>query len=146
MSVLKELGNHLFGQMGLGGEAAGTLPFYPAAGADAEAMTDAEKQLNTFASEARIFEFEDLDTIQEMSRELPQDFACENSLFKNPDTGRYYLVLSSSKGNTGEFITANELCHEYGSSAGSGSSTVRYFKEHYAVIIRENALQVLRNI
>ncbi|MCR4672748.1 MAG: adaptor protein MecA [Lachnospiraceae bacterium] len=144
MSMLRELGNHLFGGAEIAGIPAETLPYYPVMEANAQA--EAEKQLRTFASQERIFEFEDLDTLHLLSSELPETFSCDNILYKNPVTDRYFLVLASGAENAADFVTANELCREYGEPAKSGNSALGYLREHCAVIIREKALQVLRSI
>ena len=43
----------------------------------------------------RIYEFRTLNEVSCLSEQFPADFKCGNTLYKNPNNGHYYLVLSS---------------------------------------------------
>ena len=45
----------------------------------------------------RIYEFRTLNEVSCLSEQLPADFKCGNTLYKNPNNGHYYLVLSSEQ-------------------------------------------------
>ena len=94
----------------------------------------------------RIYEFKTLNEVSCLSEQLPADFECGNTLYKNPNNGHYYLVLSSEGISRTVFGSICRLASEFGSIQKASANTLYYFDEHYETIIRENALQILRSL
>ena len=94
----------------------------------------------------RIYEFRTLNEVSCLSEQLPADFKCGNTLYKNPNNGHYYLVLSSEGVSRTVFGSICRLASEFGSIQKASANTLYYFDEHYETIIRENALQILRSL
>lgn len=87
--------------------------------------------------------FEELTSLAGVVRGFYDD---DNSLYKNPHSGKYYLILNKGHHSPEDF---NKLCNilsEYAYQAPFTSSTEAYFDEHYTTIIENNALQVLSEL
>lgn len=94
----------------------------------------------------RIYEFRTLNEVSCLSEQFPADFECGNTLYKNPNNGHYYLVLSSEGVSRTVFGSICRLASEFGSIQKASANTLYYFDEHYETIIRENALQILQKL
>ena len=66
-----------------------------------------------------------------------------NALFKKPESSQYYLVLSSKEVEPLVFSRTCNILAEYGEKVRQQTATEAYYREHYEVIIREQALQKL---
>ena len=94
----------------------------------------------------RIYEFRTLNEVSCLSEQIPQELDCGNTLYKNPVSGHYYLVLSNEGVSRTAFGSICRLASEFGSVQKASANTLYYFDEHYETIIRENALQILRSL
>ncbi len=122
---------------------------------DNTADSDIQDDSNTPDTEAnaasqqiilRIYEFNSLNDVSRLSEQLPENFDCGNTLYKNPVNSHYYLVLSSEGIPRTIFGGICQLASEFGSVQKANANTLYYFDEHYETIIRENALQILRSL
>ena len=107
---------------------------------DTEANADSQQII------LRIYEFNYLNDVSRLSEQLPENFDCGNTLYKNPVNSHYYLVLSSEGIPRTIFGGICQLASEFGSVQKANANTLYYFDEHYETIIRENALQILRSL
>lgn len=94
----------------------------------------------------RIYEFTSLNDVSRLSEQIGAPLECGNTLYKNPATGHYYLVLSSDGVSRTAFGSICRLASEFGSVQKASANTLYYFDEHYETIIRENALQILQSL
>ncbi len=94
----------------------------------------------------RIYEFNTLEDVSHLSTLVPEDFFCVNVLYKNPSTRHYYLVLTSDGASPADFDHVCRLATEFGHPLKACANTLYYYDEHYEVIIRRNALRVLKNL
>lgn len=92
------------------------------------------------------YSFDSLSKIIKVAKMLPEDFDIDNSLYKSPQNGRYYLVLSSKRQNRGTFYNAINILSEFGDSEHSSYAIANYFSEHYEHILISDALQNLAKI
>lgn len=121
---------------------------------DNTADSDIQDDSNTPDTEASRFpadyftylEFNSLNDVSRLSEQLPENFDCGNTLYKNPVNSHYYLVLSSEGIPRTIFGGICQLASEFGSVQKANANTLYYFDEHYETIIRENALQILRSL
>lgn len=91
----------------------------------------------------KIFSFKSLDEVIRVSAELIVSYHGHNDLYKNEATNTYYLVLTQSEYTPQEFNRICNLVSEYGKLERSTYATIAYFKEHFEVIVRDNAVQIL---
>lgn len=115
---------------------------------DIPALTGDEEDESSSVFKPRMcaYKFPALDSVTELSLHIRDDFSCRNTLYKDTSSKDYTLVIFEEEGKTDEFDTANIVCAEFGAIRKLTSSSVNYFEEHYDVIIRDKALQVLKNI
>lgn len=93
----------------------------------------------------RIFTFPKLDLISEAARAAGGQFSGESILYKKPQDGPYFLVLKKPA-DTADFNRVCNTIAEYGSKIRHDYATESYYAEHYEVLIRDNALQILAGL
>lgn len=94
----------------------------------------------------RVYAFKNLDDVI-VSANLVKDFYdSENSLYKNPQDGSFYLYLTKDKNNDGEFVRTCNMISEYASKVKTSYATPSHIEEHFKLIIGANALQTLAQI
>ncbi len=108
---------------------------------EAKKPTAKEKQPNI----KKIFTFDDLDTIMEVSKLLSDLYTGVNSLYKSPED-TYYLVVSKSNVSATNFNKVCNILSEYGNAYKGSDANEAYFKEHYKKIITKKAIQKLQTI
>lgn len=94
----------------------------------------------------KMFVFDNLDDIIDLSQMLELFYHGKNSLYKSPSDGLYYLVVSKSD-DTPE--TYNKLCNilaEYGDQQNFVVGTDQYMAEHYETLVADCAIQALAHI
>ena len=101
-----------------------------------------EKQPNI----KKIFSFEDLDTIIDVSKILSDLYSGVNSLYKSPADDTYYLVVNKSNVSAPNFNKVCNILSEYGNAVKGSDANEAFFKEHYKKIIAKKALQKLQTI
>lgn len=109
-----------------------------------------ESAKNTEASDDpsksyRIFTFTKLDLISEAARAAGGQFSGESILYKKPQDGPYFLVLKKPA-DAADFNRVCNTIAEYGSKIRHDYATESYYAEHYEVLIRDNALQILAGL
>lgn len=87
--------------------------------------------------------FHRMNPILDVARILSGHYHGENSLYKNPETGDYYLLVSKSDHKPEEFNKVCNILSEYGTSAKYSPSGEAYMKEHYTLLMEHYALQQL---
>ena len=91
----------------------------------------------------RIYSFDSLDTIIDLAQILHPLYNGVNDLYKDPDTGTYYLVLRQSHHTPEDFNKTCNIASEYGSRQKSTDARAAFFREHFECIVEQTALQRL---
>lgn len=94
----------------------------------------------------RFFTFQDLEAVCRAARVAGASYEGLNVLYKNPANGRYYLVLHESQEGEDSFNRICNLLTEFGSAVKASPHTEAYYQEHYEIIVRERALQILSSL
>lgn len=94
----------------------------------------------------RIFLFDSLDRTAEAAKVAADICTAANALYKKPHTRQYYLVLNRGAADDRDFSRVCNILAEYGSKFSGDHASEAYFKEHYEVVIGENALKKLQLI
>lgn len=97
----------------------------------------------TASSMERLFSFDSLDTVIRFAHHISDIYHGENSLYKCPETGRYYLLLGKSGHNIKEFGLVCNSALEYGSKEFYNFARGAYLNEHYEKILDGDAIQSL---
>lgn len=94
----------------------------------------------------RIFCFQDLDFVIRAAHVLNGVYEGANSLYKDPETMDYLLVLTRSSSKSAEFHKVCNLLAEYSIPNISNGATLAFLEEHCDLIISSEALQVLASL
>lgn len=94
----------------------------------------------------RTYTFTSLDRISEAARAVGELYDGANTLYKKPDTYQYYLVVKDNDSNSLDFSRLCNILAEYGTKIRHEYASEAYYKEHYEVVVKNRALQVLRTI
>jgi adapter protein MecA 1/2 len=91
----------------------------------------------------RIYAFESLDDLIAISGILHPIYNGVNSLYKNPSSSTYYLVIYQSQHTPADFNKVCNLLSEYGQRIRGTAAKEAYYAEHYNCIVSQTALQRL---
>lgn len=105
-----------------------------------------EKPAASERMQQHIYTFDSLDVVTAFACQLGGELSCVNTLYKDTEKGIYYLLLSETPLTREGFETATIMASEFGSFLRSSRLTASFLKEHCEVIIKDQALQVLRSL
>lgn len=105
-----------------------------------------EKTEPVFVDITKLFVFDDLDEVSRLARVLKGFYNGSNVLYKNRLNRKYYLVISKSQHTPEEFNKVCNILTEYAHQEKYSSAIRAYFDEHYDVILKKDALQILSRI
>lgn len=91
----------------------------------------------------KVFSFHSLEEVIQLCATLVASYHGENDLYKDSVSNTYYLVLNSSDHTPQEFNQICNLSSEYGKMERSTYASLAYYKEHYELIVRNGAVQIL---
>lgn len=94
----------------------------------------------------RLYVFDDLDTVIDVSHILKDSYNGRSTLYKNRQTHKYLLVIGKSNHSPEEFNKVCNILSEYATSANYSKATEGFLLEHEDVIIPKNAVQNLATI
>lgn len=104
-----------------------------------------EEAANT-ADFKKFYAFHAIDPIITVSHLLSGSYEGRNSLYKNPSAEKFFLVIHRSSQSAEEFNRVCNVLSEYGDSEKTSGYSESFMKEHYKIIIRNNALQTLADL
>lgn len=105
-----------------------------------------EKKEQVLVDITKLFVFDELDEVNRLARVLKGFYNGCNVLYKNRLNRKYYLVLSKSQHTPEEFNKVCNILAEYAHQEKYSSAIRAYFDEHYDVILKKDALQILSRI
>ncbi|TGY95591.1 adaptor protein MecA [Petralouisia muris] len=94
----------------------------------------------------KLFVFDELDEVNRLARVLKGFYNGCNVLYKNKLNRKYYLIISKSQHTPEEFNKVCNILAEYAHQEKYSSAIRAYFEEHYELILKEDALQILSKI
>jgi adapter protein MecA 1/2 len=94
----------------------------------------------------RVYAFKTLDRVMDAAAAIGDLYKGVNTLYKDNNDGKFYLVLHTGEGGQSALNRASNLLNEFGSKLKDNELYEAYFREHYDVIIDANAVQKLRSI
>lgn len=95
------------------------------------------------AAITKMISFSKLDTLSSLAVMLNSFYCGENSLYKEPDTRTYYLVLSQSGHAPEDFNRLCNILSEHGTVERYSKAREAYMQEHFRTIIENNAIMSL---
>ncbi len=94
----------------------------------------------------KLFVFSSLDDLIRLSHVLDGFYTGKNILYKNPRDKQFYLVVSKSGHTPEEFNKTCNILTEYGSQCDFSVGQDAFFKEHYHIIVGQDALATLAKL
>ena len=91
----------------------------------------------------KTYRFGSLEEVITAARIINGFYHGENTLYKDPQALDYYLVVSLSEHTAGEFNKVCNILSEYGRTCRMTPMSIIHFEEHFEVIVRNKATQVL---
>ena len=91
----------------------------------------------------KVYSFNSLGEVTKLSSILAGLYKGDNTLYKDPITSMYYLVISISDHTPEEFNKISNIISEYGKSERTTYAAQVYYQEHYEVIVKDQAIQIL---
>lgn len=98
---------------------------------------------NKLSNILRIYTFTTLNEVTNLTKILNSFYIGKNTLYKNPINLEYYLVLSQSEHSPEEFNKVCNITSEYGKVVKTTYATKAYLDEHFDIIIKDNAINIL---
>ena len=94
----------------------------------------------------RFYLFRNLENVLNASKRVPEAYAGENSLYKNPDDGAYYLLVKKMDTDPEQFNRICNVLSEYSMPMDYSTGMDEFFREHMQVIVADHAMQHLRSV
>lgn len=95
---------------------------------------------------SKLFVFSSLDQITRLAHVLKGFYNEKNGLYKNEATHKYYLVVTKGAQSPEDFNKVCNILSEYALQQTHTVAAEAFLKEHYHVILSENALQTLAEL
>ncbi|MGF7145825.1 adapter protein MecA 1/2 [Anaerotaenia torta] len=95
------------------------------------------------ANLVKIYSFRSLQEVTQLAYIMVGTYNGSNTLYKNPVNATYYLVVSISDHTPEEFNKVCNIISEYGRVERSTYASSSYYDEHFEVIVKDHALQIL---
>lgn len=91
----------------------------------------------------KVFSFQSLSELSRLASHIVYSYKGINSVYKDPGCGRYYLVISKSDHTPEKFNKICNIISEYGKAERTTYASCYYYQEHFEVIVKDKAIQVL---
>lgn len=91
----------------------------------------------------KIYTFRSLQEVIDLAYIMIGIYRGHNTLYKNPVNSTYYLIIYMSDHTPEEFNRVCNIISEYGKPERATYASASYFEEHFEVIIKDQALQIL---
>jgi adapter protein MecA 1/2 len=108
-----------------------------------DAETEEKSNLHVSSNLIKVYSFRSLKEVIELANILLGYYNGSNTLYKNPVTSTYYLVISISHHTPEEFNKICNIISEYGKVERSTYASSSFYEEHYEIIVKNHALQIL---
>lgn len=119
------------------------IPLPEALAKNSKKKTPELKPVSVQTDLTKIFSFQSLGEIIRMSAHIVYSYQGKNSVYKNPASGLYYLVITKSDHSPEEFNKVCNMISEYGTSERVSYASPSYYEEHFEIIVKDSAIQKL---
>ena len=108
-----------------------------------EAGVEREVQITIQVDLAKLYSFDDLDNVIRASKILKGIYHGDNTLYKDPESKKYFLLLRKSDHSPESFNKVCNIITEYGHMEEWTLAAEGRIREHYEVIVPSYALEKL---
>lgn len=107
-------------------------------GLPVEDQTESEKEITG------VFRIADFGDFEQLCQSSARTWGVTNALYKDENENTYYLVLHKGRCSEEKYRSLLNLIMEYGEFDSSKEERAAFIKEHYSVIIGNNAINVVK--
>ena len=111
----------------------------PKTSSDTSGDTSAKENNNI----TKLISFSDLNTLSSLSNMLDSFYQGENSLYRNPENKRYYLVIAQSGHAPEDYNRLCNILSEHGRMEHFSPAREAYMQEHFKAILKNHAIHAL---
>lgn len=108
-----------------------------------DSEVESKTNLHTASNLVKVYSFKALNEIIELAGILLGYYNGTNTVYKNPINSMYYLVIRISQHSPEEFNKTCNIISEYGKPERATYASSSYYDEHFEVIVKDQALQIL---
>ena len=109
-----------------------------------EVREDAEETTSDSLSDiTKLITFYELSSISSLVTMLDGFYQGDNSLYRNPENGHYYLTISQSGHSPEDFNRLCNILSEHGRPERYSKAREAYMQEHFKTIIKNHAIHAL---
>lgn len=94
----------------------------------------------------KVYSFRSLEEVSHLAGIISSAYKGENTLYKDPVSSVYYLVIHKSEHSPEDFNKVCNIISEYGKPERTTYASFSHYEEHYEKITQKRALQVLNQI
>ena len=102
-----------------------------------------EEELKRLKFHEYVFTFGNIGDAITFCAKAPCDLVISSSLYKNPDTGKYCLVLKRDNEDARKFASLFTMAYEFGHFQCSNPQAIAHIRESYECIVKDHALENL---
>ncbi len=107
--------------------------------------TGKKKKTEDIHERIKVFSFVSLNPVIQAARCVHDKYSGKNSIWKDEEGKRYYLLLNCGNGKT-PFPAICSIISEFGREESVTYATQDYFNEHYTIIIKDKAIAQLSQL
>ena len=111
-----------------------------------EVPLEKEASVEDMSKYYRIYSFPTLNAVTTLSHKIVTHYFGKNHLYKDETDNTYYLILYVSDHTAQEFNRICNVLSEYATPIVNDYATLSYFKEHFRLILKNNAVQTLAEL
>ncbi len=94
----------------------------------------------------KLFVFHNINQIARLAHVLNGFYQGENDLYKDHKAHSYYLLVHKSSQSPEEFNKVCNILSEYANQVSYSAGAEAYFREHFSLILKNNAVQTLAEL
>ena len=93
-----------------------------------------------------VFIFKNISDVISAAKDLSRIYFSDNTLYKDESSGRFYLYTTRSSNSLEDYIKTQQILVRYSVKCRTTYASIAFYNEHFKVIRRKNALQLLATI
>ncbi len=110
---------------------------------DTESKSDATEEATSKTILTRAIVFDSLNTAITAAKHIGHFYCSSSTLYKDESNNCFYLLFTDSANSSAEFNRATQILGEFGSLKKLSPAMPYYFKEHYKLILEDDAITKL---
>ena len=94
----------------------------------------------------RVYCFKKLEDVEQFCGGIPENYIVKSQLYKDEKMDAYYLSIEKGRVSMKNIEKICLRAEEFATLVSTQSSYIEFCREHYKMIIKKNAVKVIRNI